>query len=194
MMAASRAVPIHPARLIGEVAAVCSEDAIIVGDGGDFVSFAGRLIHRKRPGLWLDAGPFGCLGSGLGYGMAAKLAFPESQVVVLAGDGAFGFSAMEFDTLVRHRIPLVCVIGNNGILALEKHPMERLLGTSVAADLSPDVRYDRLVEALGGYGELVERPADIGPALERAFAAKAPACLDVRIDPNVTYPRRASLL
>jgi acetolactate synthase-1/2/3 large subunit len=193
-LTSSNATPIHPARLVAEVAACCSENAVIVGDGGDFVSFAGRLIHRRAPGLWLDAGPFGCLGSGVGYGMAAKLANPDRQVVVLSGDGALGFCAMDIDTLVRHRIPIVVVVGNNGILALEKHPMLQLLGTSVAADLNWAVRYDRLVEALGGYGELVERPEDIAPALQRAFASGVPACLDVRIDPNATYPRRASLL
>ena len=90
--------------------------------------------------------------------MAAKLAHPDRQVILLSGDGAFGFSAMEFDTMVRHRIPVVCVVGNNGIWALEKHPMQSMLGISIAADLAPRTRYDKVVEALGGYGELVERP------------------------------------
>ena len=83
---------------------------------------------------------------------------------------------MEFDTLVRHRVPVVCVIGNNGIWALEKHPMQSMLGTSVAADLAPGTSYDKVVEALGGHGERVERPVDIRPALERAFKAGVPAC------------------
>ncbi|HEV2475933.1 MAG TPA: acetolactate synthase, partial [Candidatus Dormibacteraeota bacterium] len=127
--------PLHPARLIAEVDRFADRNAIIVGDGGDFVSFAGRLIERPRPGLWIDPGPFGCLGSGPGYAMAAKLARPDRQVILLAGDGAFGFSAMEFDTMVRHGIPVVCVVGNNRIWALEKHPMQRMLGMSVASDL-----------------------------------------------------------
>ncbi|TME06397.1 MAG: hypothetical protein E6I69_09730, partial [Chloroflexi bacterium] len=146
-MLESDSQPIHPARLIAEVARFADPDAIIVGDGGDFVSFAGRLIERPKPGLWIDPGPFGALGSGPAYAMAAQLAHPNRQVILLAGDGAFGFSAMEFDTLVRHRIPIVCVIGNNGIWALEKHPMQMMLGTSIATDLAPGTRYDKVVEA-----------------------------------------------
>ncbi|HYM50858.1 MAG TPA: acetolactate synthase [Candidatus Limnocylindrales bacterium] len=181
--------PIHPARLCAEVQRFCDQDAIIVGDGGDLVSFAGRLIERRTAGLWIDAGPFGCLGSGPGYAMAAKLAFPERQVLLLSGDGAFGFSAMEFDTMIRHGIPVVCVVGNNGIWGLEKHPMQDILGTSVATDLNPHARYDRVVQALGGYGELVERPEDIHAALERAFSSGVAACIDVRCDPEARYPR-----
>jgi acetolactate synthase I/II/III large subunit len=193
-MTSSDATPIHPARLVAEVDRFADRDAIIVGDGGDFVSFAGRLIERDQPGLWIDPGPFGCLGSGPGYAMAAKLARPDRQVILLSGDGAFGFSAMEFDTMVRHRIPVVCVVGNNGIWALEKHPMQSLLGASIAADLGPATRYDKVVEALGGYGELVERPADIRPALERAFKSGLPACINVICDPDAEYPRSSVLM
>jgi acetolactate synthase I/II/III large subunit len=186
--------PVHPARLLAEVERFCDQDAILVGDGGDFVSFAGRLIHRRRPGLWVDGGPYGCLGSGPGYAMAAKIVHPDRQVVLLSGDGAFGFAAMEFETMVRHRIPVVCVIGNNGIWALEKHPMERYLGTSILADLAPGIRYDKVVEALGGHGELVERPEDIAPALGRAFRAGVPACVNVLCDPTAEYPRASALI
>jgi acetolactate synthase-1/2/3 large subunit len=186
--------PVHPARLIAEVDRYCDEDAILVGDGGDFVSFAGRLIERAKPGLWIDPGPFGCLGSGPGYAMAAKLAHPERQVVLLSGDGAFGFSAMEFDTMVRHHIPVVCVVGNNGIWALEKHPMLSMLGVSVAADLGNRTRYDKVVEALGGYGEMVDRPDQIRPALDRAFASGLPACINVICDPDAEYPRSSVLM
>ena len=190
----SDASPVHPARLIAEVDAYADPDAIIVGDGGDFVSFAGRLIERREPGLWIDPGPFGCLGSGPGYAMAAKLARPDRQVLLLAGDGAFGFAAMEFDTMVRHRIPVVCVVGNNGIWALEKHPMQNMLGASLASDLGQKTRYDKVVEALGGYGELVERPEDIRPALDRAFRSGLPACLNVICDPDAEYPRSSVLM
>ena len=193
-MTSSESVPIHPARLIAEVDRFADPDAIIVGDGGDFVSFAGRLIERDEPGLWIDPGPFGCLGSGPGYAMAAKLARPDRQVILVSGDGAFGFAAMEFDTMVRHRIPVVCVVGNNGIWALEKHPMQSMLGTSLAADLGHKTRYDKVVEALGGYGELVERPSDIRPALERAFKSGLPACINVICDPDAEYPRSSVLM
>ena len=193
-MVRSDSSPVHPARLIAEVDRFSDPDAIIVGDGGDFVSFAGRLIERQKPGLWIDPGPFGCLGSGPGYAMAAKLAHPDRQVVLLSGDGAFGFSAMEFDTMVRHRIPVVCVVGNNGIWALEKHPMQSMLGTSIAADLGHRTRYDKVVESLGGHGEMVERPDEIRPALERAFKSGLPACINVICDPGAEYPRSSVLM
>jgi len=193
-MTESDSSPVHPARLIAEVNRFADPDAIIVGDGGDFVSFAGRLIERERPGLWIDPGPFGALGSGPAYAMAAKLAKPDRQVILLSGDGAFGFSAMEFDTLVRHKVPVVCVIGNNGIWALEKHPMQSMLGLSIAADLAPRTRYDQVVEALGGFGQLVDRPEEIRPALERAFKAGVPACINVICDPEAEYPRSSVLM
>ena len=193
-MTESDSSPVHPARLIAEVNRFADPDAIIVGDGGDFVSFAGRLIERERPGLWIDPGPFGALGSGPAYAMAAKLAKPDRQVILLSGDGAFGFSAMEFDALVRHKVPVVCVIGNNGIWALEKHPMQSMLGLSIAADLAPRTRYDQVVEALGGFGQLVDRPEEIRPALERAFKAGVPACINVICDPEAEYPRSSVLM
>jgi acetolactate synthase-1/2/3 large subunit len=185
--------PLHPMRVYGELAGLLDRDAVIVGDGGDFVSYAGRVIDSYEPGCWLDPGPYGCLGAGPGYALAAKLARPDRQVVLLLGDGAFGFSGMEFDTLARHGVAVVGVMGNNGIWALEKHPMEFLYGYSVAADLRPATRYDQVVEALGGHGELVERPADLRPALERALAADRPALVNVLTDPTVAYPRKSNL-
>ena len=124
-------------RVYAELKPLLDRDAIIVIDGGDFGSYAGRVIDSYVPGAWLDSGPFGCLGSGPGYALAAKLARPDRQVVLLQGDGAFGFSGMEWDTLVRHGIHVVSVIGNNGIWALEKHPMELMYGYSVVAELRP---------------------------------------------------------
>jgi acetolactate synthase I/II/III large subunit len=185
--------PLHPMRLYAELGGMLERDAIVIGDGGDYVSYAGRVIDTYQPGCWLDPGPFGCLGTGAGYALAAKLARPERQVVLLVGDGAFGFSGMDFDTLARHGVNVVGVMGNNGIWALEKHPMEFLYGYSVAADLAPGTRYDQVVEALGGHGELVERPQDMRPALERAFAAGKPALVNVLTDPTVVYPRRSNL-
>jgi acetolactate synthase-1/2/3 large subunit len=185
--------PLHPMRIYGELQGMLDRDAIVVCDGGDFVSYAGRMIESFEPGCWLDPGPFGCLGAGTGYALAAKLARPGRQVVLLMGDGAFGFSGLEFDTLVRHGANVVAVMGNNGIWGLEKHPMEFVYGYSVAADLQPRTRYDQVVEALGGQGELVERPAELRGALERAFAADRPALVNVLTDPAIAYPRRANL-
>jgi len=185
--------PLHPLRLYNELAQVLDRNAIVIGDGGDFVSYAGRVIDTYEPGCWMDPGPFGCLGAGPGYALAAKLANPDRQVCLVMGDGAFGFSGMEFDTLVRHNVPVVAVMGNNGIWALEKHPMEFLYGYSVAADLQPECRYDQVVEALGGHGELVREPGELRPALERAFASGKPALVNVLTDPSVVYPRRSNL-
>jgi acetolactate synthase-1/2/3 large subunit len=185
--------PLHPMRVYAGLAEVMDRNAIVVCDGGDFVSYAGRVVDSYEPGCWLDPGPFGCLGTGPGYALAAKLAHPDRQVVLLLGDGAFGFSGMEFDTLARHDVHVVGVMGNNGIWALEKHPMEFLYGYSVAADLRPATRYDQIVSALGGHAELVERPDDLRPALERAFAAGAPALVNVLTDPTVVYPRKSNL-
>jgi acetolactate synthase I/II/III large subunit len=186
---ASGAEPVHPARIYSELLRVLGDDAVVIGDGGDFVSFAGKYIEPGRPGGWLDPGPFGCLGTGLGYAIAARLARPSAQVVLLLGDGAAGFSLMDADTLVRHRLPVVIVCGNNGAWGLEKHPMRGLYGYDVLADLQPGCRYDEVVRALGGAGELVIRPADIAPALHRAFAANVPYLVNVVTDPEISYPR-----
>jgi len=186
---ASDADPVHPARIYGELLTMLDDDAVVIGDGGDFVSFAGKYVEPSRPGGWLDPGPFGCLGTGLGYAVAARLARPSAQVVLLLGDGAAGFSLMDVDTLVRHRLPVVMVCGNNGAWGLEKHPMRALYGYDVAADLQPGCRYDEVVRALGGAGEIVTSPAGIGPALRRAFAAAAPYLVNVVTDQEVAYPR-----
>ncbi|ORV87226.1 hypothetical protein AWC11_15625 [Mycobacterium interjectum] len=186
-------VPLHPMRVYAELAPMLDRDAIVVIDAGDFGSYAGRVIDSYLPGCWLDSGPFGCLGSGPGYALAAKLARPDRQVVLLQGDGAFGFSGMEWDTLARHGVPVVSVIGNNGIWALEKHPMEALYGYSVVAELRPGTRYDEVVRALGCHGELVSAPVELRPALERAFASGLPAVVNVLTDPAVAYPRRSNL-
>ena len=185
--------PLHPMRVYAELLPLLDRDAIVVVDAGDFGSYAGRVIDSYVPGAWLDSGPFGCLGSGPGYALAAKLARPDRQVVLLQGDGAFGFSGMEWDTLVRHGVHVVSVVGNNGIWALEKHPMEMLYGYSVVADLRPATRYDEVVRALGGHGELVSAPEQLRPALRRAFDCGLPAVVNTLTDPAVAYPRRSNL-
>ncbi len=188
----SQASPIHPMRIYGELNRLLDDDAIVIGDGGDFVSYAGKYIEPTRPGGWLDPGPYGCLGTGLGYAIAARVARPSAQVALLLGDGAAGFSLMDADTLVRHRLPVVMICGNNGIWGLEKHPMRALYGYDVAADLQPQCRYDDVVRALGGAGELVTEPGQIAPALRRAFDAGVPYLVNVVTDPDVVYPRSTS--
>ncbi|HEU0019491.1 MAG TPA: acetolactate synthase [Thermoleophilaceae bacterium] len=186
--------PLHPLRIYAELSQLLDRDAIVICDGGDFVSFAGLAIRSYEPGCWLDPGPFGCLGCGPGYALAAKLAHPDRQVAILLGDGALGFSVMEYETLARHGVAVVGVVGNNGIWALEKFPMEYIYGYSVVADLEPERRYDEIAAAMGATGALVERPDDLRPALERAFEGEKPALVNVITDPSVMYPRRSNLL
>jgi acetolactate synthase-1/2/3 large subunit len=185
----AEADPIHPARIYGELVPRLADDAVVIGDGGDFVSFAGKYVEPKRPGGWLDPGPYGCLGAGLGASIAARLARPSAQVVLLLGDGAAGFSLMDVDTLVRHDLPVVMVMGNNSAWGLEKGPMQMIYGYDVVADLQQQTRYDEVVKALGGAGETVTDPRHIGPALDRAFASDAPYLVNVITDVSAAYPR-----
>ncbi len=185
----AEADPIHPARIYGELVPRLAEDSVVIGDGGDFVSFAGKFIEPKRPGGWLDPGPYGCLGAGLGAAIAARIARPSAQVVLLLGDGAAGFSLMDVDTLVRHNLPVVMVMGNNSAWGLEKGPMQMLYGYDVIADLAPRTPYHDVVKALGGAGEEVSDPRQIGPALDRAFAANVPYLVNIITDVEAAYPR-----
>ena len=185
----SEADPIHPARIYGELVPRLADDSVVIGDGGDFVSFAGKFVEPKRPGGWLDPGPYGCLGAGLGSAIAARIARPSAQVVLLLGDGAAGMSLMDVDTLVRHDLPVVMVCGNNSAWGLEKQPMQMLYGYDVAADLAPQTRYDEVVKALGGGGETVTDPTQIGAALDRAFDAGTPYLVNVITDVDAAYPR-----
>jgi acetolactate synthase-1/2/3 large subunit len=185
--------PLHPVRVYRDLRDVLEHDAIVIGDGGDFVSYAGRLIDTFQPGCWMDPGPFGCLGAGPGQAIGAKVAHPGRQVCLLLGDGAFGFSGIEFDTMARHGLGVVGVMGNNGIWALEHHPMKFLYQYSVAAELRPETPYERMVEALGCDGYLVREPAELRPALEKAFESGRPSLINVLTDPEVAYPRKANL-
>ena len=187
------ASPIRPARVYGELRRRLDRDAIVIGDGGDFVSYAGKYIDTYRPGGFLDPGPYGCLGTGCGYALAAALAYPGRQVVVMWGDGALGFSLGDLDTLVRFGVEVVGIVGNNGIWGLEKHPMRLIYGYDVAAELRPGTRYDEVMTALGGHGELVGEPREIGPALDRAFTTPGPSLVNVITDPDDVYPRSSNL-
>ena len=185
--------PIKPSRIYGELGKRLADDAVVICDGGDFASYAGKFVEVQQPGCWLDTGPYGCLGNGLGYTTAARVVRPDSQVVLLLGDGAAGFSLMDVDTLVRHGLPAVMVVGNNGMWGLEKHPMQAIYGWDMACDLQPGCRYDQVVTALGGGGELVTDPAQIGPALDRAFASGVPYLVNIVTDPSDIYPRSSNL-
>ena len=185
--------PIKPSRIYGELRRRLERDAVVICDGGDFASYAGKFIEVFEPGGWLDTGPYGCLGNGLGYAIAARVVRPSSQVVLLLGDGAAGFSLMDVDSLVRHGLPVVMIVGNNGMWGLEKHPMQAIYGWDMACDLQPGCRYDEVVTSLGGGGETVSSPAEIGPALDRAFASGVPYLVNVLTDPADIYPRTSNL-
>ena len=177
--------PVHALRLAREIDRFVGEDTILVGDGGNIVASGSKVIRAPWPGSWLDPGRFGCLGMGLPFALAAKLARPEKRVLAFLGDGAFGISGMEVDTLVRHRVPVVAVIGNDGAWAQIRGPQIGLYGEerAVATRLGEATRYDEIAKALGGHGELVDDAAEIGPAIERAFASGKPAVVNVLVDP-----------
>jgi acetolactate synthase I/II/III large subunit len=190
----SDAVPIHPQRFAREIRDFLDRDAVVVGDGGDIVGISASIINAYRPGHWLDPGPFGCLGVGPSFAVAAKLARPDSQVLIVYGDGSFGLNAMEYESAIRQGIPFVGVIGNDGAWGQIKVAQEALYGegNAPAAVLSQEAGYERMVEGLGGYGERVTDPAEIRPALRRAFDAGVAACLNVLVDASLM--RRASYL
>ncbi|MBK7728578.1 MAG: acetolactate synthase [Gammaproteobacteria bacterium] len=178
----SDADPIDPLRACKEIDSVVDDDTFIIGDGGDFVGTAAYTVRPRKPGHWLDPGPLGTLGVGPGYAMAAKLANPKSKVFILYGDGAFGLHAMEFEAMVRQKINVIGIIGNDAAWMQIRRGQEQLYGTerSVASALS-HTRYDRVVEALGGHGEYVEKARDIRPALERAIASGKPALVNIKL-------------
>ena len=182
----SDAVPVHPQRFAREIRDFLDPDAIVVGDGGDIVGISASIIPANGPGQWLDPGPFGCLGVGPSFAIAAKLAHPDKQVAIVYGDGSFGLNAMEYDTAIRKNLPFVGIIGNDGAWGQIKVAQEALygLGNAPASELG-DTPYERMVEGLGGYGERVEKPNEIRPALERAFDAGVPACVNVIVDPSL---------
>ena len=184
---------VKPSRIYGELGKRMERDAVVICDGGDFASYAGKFVEVYEPGCWLDTGPYGCLGNGPGYAIAARTVRPSSQIVLLLGDGAAGFSLMDVDTLVRHQLPVVLVVGNNGMWGLEKHPMQAIYGWDMACDLRPGTGYDEVCIALGGGGETVRTPDQIGPALDRAFASGLPYVVNVLTDPADVYPRTSNL-
>ena len=182
--------PIHPIRLVSQIQKAVGDDAIYVADGGDTAYFGLGFSTKQKAGVIASSsGLFGCLGTGIPFGMAAKLARPDKKVVVLNGDGSFGFNSMEFDTMVRHNIPVVVVVNNDCAWGMIKHSQELSIGKDRLQCSELGTRhYEKLVEGLGGHGEFVTKDSEIIPALERAFASGKPACVNVMTDPNVTSP------
>jgi acetolactate synthase-1/2/3 large subunit len=177
-------VPVSHYRWAAEIARHVTPETIVVGDGGDVVGCASRVVRLHRPGQWLDPGPFGCLGVGPPFAIAAKLLHPGRPVLLVAGDGAFGLNGMELETAVRFGLPLICIIGNDGGWGQIRNPQLSFFGENrtVATSL-PTTRFDLMVQALGGRGVLVRDPKDIGPALEHALASDEVWCINVILDP-----------
>jgi len=180
----SDSVPISHYRLGHEIAAVVDAQTTVVGDGGDVVGCASKIVELERPGQWLDPGPFGCLGVGPPFAIAAKLLEPARRVLLIAGDGAFGLNGMEMETAVRFKLPVTVVIGNDGGWGQIRNPQlsffgaERAVGTSL-----PFTRFDQMVEALGGRGMHVSEPGQLRPALEKALGSGDVSCINVVLDP-----------
>ena len=176
----SNAVPIHPLRLCKEVRDFLERDAILVVDGQEILNFGRQSIPTYTPGSRLNSGPFGNIGTGVPFGIGAKVARPDKQVVVLTGDGSFGFNAMELDSAVRQNIPIITVISNNAGWAAQAVSRQsepgRYLGFS---------DYQKMAESFGCYSERVDKPEDIRPALQRAAAAGVPACINVIVESEV---------
>jgi acetolactate synthase-1/2/3 large subunit len=169
-------------RACAEIDGLLDDDTIVIGDGGDFVGTAANVLRIRKPGHWLDAGPLGTLGAGPGFAMAAKLASPKSNVIIVYGDGSFGLHAMEFEAMARQKINVVGVIGNDAAWQQIKRGQVQLYGPDRAIACSLDyTRYDQVAEALGCHGEWVERPEQLRPALERALGAGKPAIVNVKI-------------
>ncbi|MGD0939466.1 MAG: thiamine pyrophosphate-binding protein [Terracidiphilus sp.] len=179
-MAASTQPGVHPARIALEVEAMLDERSILAFDGGDFSSWARYCMTARRHGGWLASTVLGHLGVGLPYAIGAKMAFPEAKTVVMTGDGAMGFSVMEFETAVRYKIPVVVVVANDAAFGVEVYYQQKWFGPDrvVGTELT-NTRWDLLAESLGGHGEFVGAPERLRPALERAFASGKPACVNV---------------
>ncbi len=183
----SDAVPIHPLRLAREINSFMAEDAIFIADGGDVVTMSASIVTPCIPGHWLDPGPLGTLGVGTPFAIAAKAAMPDTEVIVLFGDGAFGLTGFDYDTLIRFNMPVIGIVANNAAWNQVRYGQIERYGRTkgdVANILSP-LRYDRIVEAMGGYGEHVTEPSQIIPALERARSSGKPSLINVIVDQNV---------
>jgi acetolactate synthase-1/2/3 large subunit len=183
----STQTPIHPVRAMKELRDFLDRDATVIGDGGDIVTFAARILNINEPGHWLDPGQFGCLGAGTGFAAAAQLARPGKQVCIVYGDGAFGLNGFDMETFVRFNLPVVAVLANNGAWNQTTQGVLRRGGRALATFLSQKTDYAKIMEGMGGYGERVSDPEQIRPALERAFESGKPALVDLVTDPDIAY-------
>lgn len=177
---ADNSLPLHPMAVFNEVEPFIDDDSILIFDGGDFVQWGRGYLKARRPGSWLRLGPLSHLGFGLPYALSAKLARPNSKVFLFIGDGSIGFYTMEFDTAIRHNLPFTAILGNDAAWGIDRNFQLSYFNRSVATDLRT-IRYDKVVQAIGGYGEHVETTAGIGPAIKRAASSQKPSLIDITI-------------
>lgn len=177
-------VPINHFRMGTAINDFIDENTLVIGDGGDIVSACAKVIDITRPGQWLDPGPLGCLGVGAPFAVAAQDLYPDKRILIINGDGSFGLNGFEFDTAIRFNLPIVSIVGNDSGWGQIRTPQIGMVTEerAIATGLAP-TRYDKIVEAMGGHGEYVEHPDELGDALERAFASGKPACINVVLDP-----------
>jgi acetolactate synthase-1/2/3 large subunit len=184
----SNETPIDTLRLCKEIADAVTDDMIVIGDGGDIVAQAAKVVPIPRNGYWMDPGPLGTLGVGMPFAIAAQVAHPDKRVMIIYGDGSFGLNGFEYDTAVRFNLPIVGIVGNDAAWGQMMRPQahsygkERLVATQLAY-----TRYDKVVEAMGGHGEFVTSPEEIQPAIQRAFDSGKPACVNVEIKQEMAY-------
>jgi acetolactate synthase-1/2/3 large subunit len=189
---AKRETPMHALFVHKTIKQILRPEDCLVFDGGDFCHFGRSLLPALKPKHWFYVSSLGMLGSSLPTALAAKVAYPDSRVIMLTGDGAFGFNAMEFDTAVRHKLNIVTILGNDSAWGIDRQIQLGLYGRSVATDLR-QARYDQLVEGLGGYGAFVSSPDELEPALQRAFAAGRPALLNVAVQQAISPRAEAAI-
>jgi len=184
--------PLHPMDVYTSIQDIIDEDTFIIMDGGDYVQWGRSFMKAHKPGRFIRLGPLSHLGAGLPYGMAAKLAHPESKVLVFTGDGAFGFYPMEFDTCIRHNLPMTVVMGNDSTWGIDKTFQMAYFDRAIGTDLR-SVRYDKVVEAIGGHSEYVEQKQDIAPAVERAIESNLPSLVNIVIS-STTSPLAEAMI
>jgi acetolactate synthase I/II/III large subunit len=184
--------PMHALFVHKTLKSILRPDDCLVFDGGDFCHFGRSFLPALKPKRWFNVSSLGMLGSSLPTALAAKIAYPDSRVFMLSGDGAFGFNGMEFDTAVRHNLNIVALLGNDAAWGIDRQIQLGLYGRAVATDLL-QTRYDKMVQGLGGYGEFVERPEDLEPALKRALAARKPALLNIAVERAISPRAEAAI-
>ena len=177
--------PMHPLDVFTRIEGLLDDDTFIVMDGGDYVQWGRSYIRARKPGRFIRLGPLSHLGAAIPYAMAAKLAHPESKVLALMGDGSFGFYTMEYDTCIRHDLPITVLMGNDSTWGIDKNFQLAYFDRAVGTDLR-FIRYDKVVEAIGGYSEYVEKPDEVAPAVERAFASGLPSLVNVVVRSGVS--------